>query len=118
MPFLLSGNAARGVRRHGSPVIIAWAIVFFSVFASSEAQLQVGYYNYTCPRAEDLVRNVVRAAILRDPGNGPGLVRLFFHDCFVRLWASRFAAAMVKMGNLDVLTGSQGEIRKFCNRVN
>ncbi|EEC81538.1 hypothetical protein OsI_24948 [Oryza sativa Indica Group] len=79
-------SAARGVRRHGSPVIIAWAILFFSIasLSLSEAQLQVGYYNYTCPRAEDLVRNVVRAAILRDPGNGPGLVRLFFHDCFVR----------------------------------
>uniref|UniRef100_A0A0E0JHE4 Peroxidase n=1 Tax=Oryza punctata TaxID=4537 RepID=A0A0E0JHE4_ORYPU len=80
-------SAARGVRRHGSPAIIAWAIVFFSFASSSslsEAQLQVGYYNSTCPRAEDLIRNVVRAAIVRDPGNGPGLVRLFFHDCFVR----------------------------------
>uniref|UniRef100_A0A0E0HWS9 Peroxidase n=1 Tax=Oryza nivara TaxID=4536 RepID=A0A0E0HWS9_ORYNI len=70
-------SAARGVRRHGSPVIIAWAILFFSIasLSLSEAQLQVGYYNYSCPRAD--------AAILRDPGNGPGLVRLFFHDCFV-----------------------------------
>ena len=34
------------------------------------------------------------------------------------LFRSDFVKAMVKMGNLDVLTGTQREIRRFCNRDN
>ncbi|CDO98877.1 unnamed protein product [Coffea canephora] len=61
--------------------------IFLAIFLSYSAKvasLQAGFYRKTCPSAEAIVESVVSQAYANDSGIAPALIRLHFHDCFVR----------------------------------
>lgn len=47
--------------------------------------LQIGFYKNSCPQAEHIVRRTIMKNMLSDLDLPAGLIRLFFHDCFVRV---------------------------------
>ncbi|CAN6178623.1 unnamed protein product [Urochloa humidicola] len=49
----------------------------------TEAKLVPDYYSKTCPRAEQIVTDVVSQKQLSHPTTAAGILRLLFHDCFV-----------------------------------
>jgi len=48
------------------------------------AQLVAGYYSKTCPDVEEIVRDEMEKIISAAPSLAGPLLRLHFHDCFVR----------------------------------
>ncbi|TQD94082.1 hypothetical protein C1H46_020277 [Malus baccata] len=48
------------------------------------ADLRVNFYNATCPQAESIIRQVVQKRFATDSSITGALLRMHFHDCFVR----------------------------------
>ncbi|CAO2207957.1 unnamed protein product [Urochloa humidicola] len=66
-------------------VLVAFQAAVAVVQATAPGTPTVGYYNGKCNcSVEGIVRDTVKAALDADITKGAALVRLFFHDCFVR----------------------------------
>ncbi|CAI9764736.1 unnamed protein product [Fraxinus pennsylvanica] len=59
--------------------------VHLLVLEGTNAQaLQVGFYKSKCPSFEAIVKNTTASFISQAPSLAPALLRMHFHDCFVR----------------------------------
>ena len=52
---------------------------------ASHAQLQLNFYAKSCPKAEKIIEDYVHKHIPNAPSLAAALLRLHFHDCFVRV---------------------------------
>lgn len=53
---------------------------------TSSAELSKGFYGNSCSNVEQLVRSAVELKFQQTFVTAPATLRLFFHDCFVRVY--------------------------------
>ncbi|XP_071923950.1 peroxidase 64-like isoform X2 [Coffea arabica] len=59
-------------------VVLSWVLSPFAAALSSD------YYDHTCPKAESIITKVVKKAMMNDKTVPAALLRMHFHDCFIR----------------------------------
>ncbi|KAK4374307.1 hypothetical protein RND71_004984 [Anisodus tanguticus] len=59
-------------------------VLAFALFSTAVKALSSNYYDQTCPNAESTITKVVKKAMWNDKTVPAALLRMHFHDCFVR----------------------------------
>jgi len=59
--------------------------LLFTIFALSKAELHAHYYDQTCPQLDKIISETVLTASIHDPKVPARILRMFFHDCFIRV---------------------------------
>ncbi|KAM3405589.1 hypothetical protein ACQJBY_008217 [Aegilops geniculata] len=65
-------------------LLLPLALLALAASSAAVADLEIGFYSKTCPDAEKIVREETAKIIAAAPSLAGPLLRLHFHDCFVR----------------------------------
>ncbi|MQM04532.1 hypothetical protein Taro_037332 [Colocasia esculenta] len=86
--FMSSAGATLppAIKMRPSDVVASFLLLLASI-AAAHGALQAGFYKGKCDShdVEALIQSVVRSQFRRDPTLAPALMRMQFHDCFVRV---------------------------------
>lgn len=73
------------MKRLNIAVAVAVTVLLMGMLESSEAQLQMNFYAKSCPKAEKIISDHIQKHIHNGPSLAAPLIRMHFHDCFVRV---------------------------------
>ncbi|MCL7043817.1 hypothetical protein MKW94_007466 [Papaver nudicaule] len=59
-------------------------LAFLVIDAANGQGLKLGFYSKTCPKAEAIIHKTVASYVSYNPTFAAALLRMHFHDCFVR----------------------------------
>lgn len=66
-------------------VFMVIVLTFASSVKGQVSGLEQDFYKTTCPNAEQIVRNITWNHVANNPELPAKFLRMFFHDCFVRV---------------------------------
>ncbi|XP_010252386.1 PREDICTED: peroxidase 72-like [Nelumbo nucifera] len=73
---------------HSMSFLMVLLLLAFTPFCfshkTSGGYLYPQFYDYSCPKAQEIVKSIVAKAVAREARMAASLLRLHFHDCFVK----------------------------------
>ncbi|PPD66710.1 hypothetical protein GOBAR_DD36412 [Gossypium barbadense] len=105
-------------------------LLILSLTVCNAGKLSNTFYKNTCPQVEKIVREIIQIHTRNNPSLGAQLIRMQFHDCFVRgcdasvlldtvsnSKAEKEAIPNQSLGGFDVIDDIKAAIERVCPKV-
>ncbi|XP_056687541.1 peroxidase 44-like [Spinacia oleracea] len=93
--------------------VISLVSLFLCFTLPLKLALQVGFYAKSCPNAENIIRQVVQQRFKIDRSVPAALLRMHFHDCFVRGCDASILIDSTTKNQAEKDAGANGSVREY-----